>query len=194
MKYSFVCLLLFCLTGALAQDRVIGHLGGKPVLESELKGSSELKRANHLYEQVVVPAVRAYLAPHEQRLKPTEMDVQQFMQMDRASKKCRGQPDQPEEDRSYAEWTVLNIKLQRFIYEQHGGGRLRFQQMGTEAFDATRTMILELERRGAFAIHDSALREMALDYWLKPHGPLMPDPGFDKAFKIEHAHEPCPGR
>lgn len=193
MKHVVVCLSLFVLTHALAQDRVIGHVGHQPVLESQLKGADDATRAAHLHDLVVVPAVRAHLQPHQQRLKPTSQEIQRFMQLDREYRKCRGEADQPE-DPSFAEWMVSNLKLQRHIYEQHGGGRLRFQQMGTEAFDAMRVMILELERQGAFAIHSPQLRQLALSYWLEPNGPLMPDPGADKAFKIEHALNACPSR
>jgi len=130
MKHLWVYTLLFCLTGALAQERVIAHLGGKPVLESELKGSSDLARANHLSERVVVPAVRAYLEPHMQQLMPTEKELQRFAQLEREHARCRGEPDRADDGRDFAMWVTANLKLQRFIYERHGGGRLRFQQMG----------------------------------------------------------------
>lgn len=193
MKHFVVCLWLFLWTSALAQDRVIGHVGSQSVLESQLKGSDDATRAEHLRDLVVFPAIRAYLQPHQQRLKPTDQEIQRFMQLEREDRQCRGEADEPE-DPFFAEWMVSNLKLQRYIYEQHGAGRLRFQQMGTEAFDATREMILELERRGAFAIHSAELRRLALNYWLEPNGPLMPDPGVDKAFEIERALNTCPSR
>lgn len=193
MKRFIVCLFLLLIGGAMAQERVVGRLGNRTVLESQLKGATDAARAAQLRDMVVVPAVKAYLQPHAQRLTPDDGEIQRFMQLDRENRKCRGEPDEPE-DPFAAAWMLSNLKLQRYIYEQHGGGRLRFQQMGTEAFDATRNMVLELERKGAFTIHSPELRQLALSYWLEPSGPLMPDPGADKALKIEHMLAPCPNR
>lgn len=197
MKAWILLTLLFTMHSAPAQDRPVAYLAGKPILASELKGASDEERARHLTRLVVQPAIRAHLAPHQHLWMATEDDFRRFIEADRAHARCRPanrKPMSPEQVRNLAEFMVPNLKLQRFIYERHGGGRLRFQQMGTEAFDATQQMLLELERKGAFAIPDAALRQQVLGYYLEPRGPLMDDPGPDKALRIEHMFEPCPAR
>lgn len=200
MKTLLSLALTLFLGTALAQDRggatdrVVGHSFGKPVLLSELTGQDDEERAVQLGERVVVPALKAYLGPHQPQWMATEHDIRQFLRALDESRKCRPQdpPANPDEDRSFAQVMIPQVKQQRFIYERHGGGRLRFQQQGTEAFDATRRMLLDLERRGDFAITDPVLRQATLGYYLEPRGPLMDDPGFDRAFRIEHLFDPCP--
>jgi hypothetical protein len=197
MKHFFACLFVFCVNSSTAQDRPIGQVGGKPVMASQVQAADESKRVGLVYKLIIRPAVEAYLESHRNRWEATEEDKQRFMLALREHEKCLKAGEQrtsPEQQRAQAEWTVPQLKLQRFIYERHGGGRLRFQQIGTEAFDANRQMLLDLERQGAFAINDPALRDQALGYWLEPHGPLMADPGIDKAFKIEEQFPPCPSR
>jgi len=197
MKHLFACLFVLCVNSAMAQDRPIGQVGGKPVMASQVQAEDESKRVGLVYKLIIRPAVEAYLESHRNRWAATEEDKQRFMLALREHEKCLKTGEQrssPENQRAQAEWTVPQLKLQRFIYERHGGGRLRFQQIGTEAFDANRQMLLDLERQGAFAINDPALRSQALDYWLEPRGPLMADPGIDKAFKIEEQFPPCPSR
>jgi hypothetical protein len=197
MRHLLACLLLLFTNSAIAQDRLIGQVGGKPVMGSQVQATDESERVNLVYRLIIQPAVKAHLEPHRNQWGATEEDIQRFMLVLRENEKCLkagAQRTSPEQQRAQAEWTVPQLKLQRFIYERHGGGRLRFQQVGTEAFDANRQMLLDLERQGAFAINDPALRRQALDYWFEPHGPLMADPGFDKAFKFEEQFPPCPSR
>lgn len=194
MKHLLLCALWFALMPAMAADRIVAHLGAQPVLESQLQGATDRQRADHLYRLVVAPAVEAHLKPHASQLLATGPDIDRFLEVLRARRQCRGMPDRPEADRRFAEMAVPHLKLQRFLYLHHGGGRVRFQQVGHEAFDATRTLVLALEKQGRFAIHDPGLRALALAYWLEANGPLGADPGPDKAFTAEHVLDPCPPR
>jgi hypothetical protein len=200
VKLLMFCALLITLGGARAQapDTPIAFLAGRPILSSQVKGSTDQARANRLGEMVVGPAVQAYLAQHRQAWEVTESDIRAYIEAERQHARCRPAEQEaipPEHKREFARMSLSSLKVQRFIYERHGGGRLRFQQMGVEAFDAMQRLILDLERRGAFAIPDPALRERVLGYYLEPRGPLMDDPGFDKALRIEQLFDsPCPAR
>ena len=94
----------------------------------------------------------------------------------------------------FAKYMGEHAKRQRFIYEHNGGGRILFQQAGAEAFDATLSLILKLEKEGAFTIADPKLRTQALKYWLSDHqaDDLLPDPGAHQAFKLDQLISKCP--
>jgi hypothetical protein len=93
----------------------------------------------------------------------------------------------PPLDKTFAQMTGGFAKAQRFIYLNHGRGRLLFQQAGMEAFDATRRLILHLEERGEIKFNSSADHDLALAYWTTQNHSsfLQPDPGKDKAFQLD---------
>ncbi len=64
-----------------------------------------------------------------------------------------------------------NRKLEQYLFDNYGGGRIIHQQLGTEALDARRKLLLELEKAGKFEITDPALRKLAYDYWERPAHP-----------------------
>lgn len=176
---------------------VIGQVGGRPVRTDQVSGKTPLARARRLGALFIQPALQAYLETQRAEWTPTPTDVDRFLKVQRERVRCgaiepSGVP--PEQERQFAQLMTAQLKLQRFIHQRHGGGRILFQQTGYEAYDATRRLLLELEQRGAFSIQDPELRELALGYWLKdPGAGLMPDPGL-AAFTPEQALNPCPTR
>lgn len=69
-------------------------------------------------------------------------------------------------------WMLLSgRKFEQYLYENYGGGRIILQQLGPEALDARRRLLLELEKAGKFQITDPALRKLAYDYWERPAHP-----------------------
>ena len=67
--------------------------------------------------------------------------------------------------RTFAVFVLKNWKFQRFLYDNFGGGRLLWQQAGTEAFDAMHQWLLAQEKAGKFKVTDPALRAEMLKYW-----------------------------
>lgn len=189
-------ILLSLLGSAQAGDRAIGSVDGQAVYESQIQGTSEFEREQSLRGLFVGPALKAYLEPHRTQWQLTEQEIEGLATAYRESLKCtqaKPRTDLPDFDRYFAQFIGANLKVQRFIYEHNGGGRILFQQAGPEAFDATRNLILRLEREGAFAITDVELREKTLRYWLNERQPgLLEDPGPDKAFKLDQAVAKCP--
>lgn len=180
-----------------ASSPTIGQVGGRPVRADQLSGKTPQARARRLAVLFIDPALRSYLEPHRAEWTPTEADVNHFLQVQQQRIRCgaiepSGLP--AEQERQFAQLMTAQLKLQSFIHQRHGGGRILFQQTGYEAYDATRRLLLELEQRGAFSIQDPALRELALGYWLQdPGAGLMPDPG-PAAFTPEQSLNPCPKR
>ncbi len=193
--------LLIVLAGAAqaqAQEHPIGQVGGRPIHASQIKGSTESARTQSLRALFIGPVLRAYLEPHRREWELTEQDIQQLVQAYRETLKCKTPSEEalpPDQERMFATFLGANAKVQRFIHERHGGGRILFQQAGMEAFDATGRLLLDLERQGAFSITDPALRQQTLAYWFHDeHTGLLPDPGIGQAFRLDRLIEKCPAR
>lgn len=62
-------------------------------------------------------------------------------------------------------------KLELYLFDNYGRGRIIHQQFGPEALDARRKLLLELEKDGKFEITDPELRKLAYDYWERPAHP-----------------------
>jgi hypothetical protein len=75
--------------------------------------------------------------------------------------------------RDTVHFIVDHWKLERHLYKKFGGGRLLFQQAGTEAFDAMKNWLQTHERAGSFKITDPKLRTEFYHYWNRSHGPFM---------------------
>lgn len=83
----------------------------------------------------------------------------------------------PEDDLvvAAAALTTNTWRFQRFLYEQYGGGRILWQQFGTEAFDAMYKFLPERNAAGDSTITDPKLRAEFYDYWTskKMHGSFL---------------------
>jgi hypothetical protein len=60
---------------------------------------------------------------------------------------------------------AANWKFQRHLYNQYGGGRLIWQQLGVEAYDATQSWLQAEERLLHFEIYDPDLRASFYKAW-----------------------------
>lgn len=203
------CLLALCLFSAsLAQAQpsplaapasssVIGQVGGRTVRDTDVSGRTQRAREDSLRALFVGPALRAYLETHRRKLEPSEVDIDHYIAVLRQRERCGAIPVRevpPDQERAIVRMMAGNLKVQRFIHLSHGGGRILFQQMGLEAYDATRRLLLDLERQGAMTFATPEIRQAALGYWLEdPAMGLLPDPGPD-AFLPEQALNPCPAR
>ncbi len=69
-------------------------------------------------------------------------------------------------------WLIMHRrKFEMYLYRNYGGGRIIHQQLGPEALDARRKLLIELEQAGKFQITDPELRKLAYDYWERPNHP-----------------------
>lgn len=69
-------------------------------------------------------------------------------------------------------WLIMHRrKFEMDLYRNFGGGRIIHQQLGAEALDARRKLLLELEQAGKFQFTDPELRKLAYDYWERPNHP-----------------------
>lgn len=181
-----------------AQDVIVGEVLGKAVYESQIKSSTDQERASSLRAALISPAIGAYLKPHKDEISLTGAEAKSIIDSYNAYRRCKPEIGltelKPPFDQFFAQMIGGGAKAQRFIYLNHGRGRLLFQQAGLEAFDATYRLILQLERNGDIRFSDPEDRMAALSYWTtQDHSSfLQPDPGTDKAFKLDGLMSKCP--
>lgn len=138
-----------------------------------------------------VDATAAYLEKqHRERMKKEGPMIRQELQ-ELKSKKERGGLSEGERkklerristlefqleppDRFFAKFMLDNWKFQRHLYDKFGGGRILWQQTGTEAFDAMRTFLEAKERAKEFRINDPEMRAKVYAYWTtQKHGSFL---------------------
>jgi hypothetical protein len=78
-------------------------------------------------------------------------------------------------ERQFAKWWLSRWKLNVALYHDYGGGRVLWQQSGTEAWDATRRFYEAHERDGLLKIPDANLRADFYHYWTADQGPFLSD-------------------
>jgi hypothetical protein len=189
-------LLISLLFASGPNDRLIGYVGQQAIHESQIMGINEHEREQSLRRLFITPTIKAYLEQYRSQWSLTEKDVEELTMAYQESQKCLPLPPgakPPNFERTVAQHIGERTKIQRFIYAHNGGGRILFPQAGSEAFDATRNLILKLEKQGAFTIVDPELRTLTLKYWFNDQQTsLLPDPGANKAFTLDRAFPKCP--
>ncbi|NLI77542.1 MAG: hypothetical protein GX442_14000 [Candidatus Riflebacteria bacterium] len=144
----------------------------KPTPE-ERKAVQEFDRQRHEKEMADRgPGLRAELAETEAELarlrakgKLSDDEVERVDELE-ATKMAR-EADLDDDGGRLAVMMFEMWKLQRHLYAQYGGGRVLWQQMGVEAFDAMRRFLEDQEKRGSFTVTDPSLRARLYSYWTK---------------------------
>ncbi len=181
-----------------AQDVIVGEVLGKTVYEGQIKSTTDQERASSLRAALISPAIGAYLKSHKEEISLSEAESNSIIDSYNAYRKCKPEIGltelKPPFDKFFAQMMGGGTKAQRFIYQNHGRGRVLFQQAGTEAFDATYRLILQLEKNGDIKFSSPDDRALALSYWTTQNHSsfLLPDPGTDKAFTLEGLMSKCP--
>ena len=70
---------------------------------------------------------------------------------------------------------VEHWKFERHLYDNYGGGRILWQQLGMEAFDAMHNWLKSQEEQGHFKITDPHLHKAFYRYWRDQHHDFMID-------------------
>lgn len=181
-----------------AQDVIVGEVLGENVYEGQIKSTTDQERASSLRAALISPAIGAYLKLHKDEISLSEAESNSIINSYNAYRKCKPEIGltelKPPFDRFFAQIMGGSTKAQHFIYQSHGRGRVLFQQAGSEAFDATYRLILQLEKKGDIQFVSPMDRELALSYWTtQDHsGFLLPDLGADKTFTLEGLMSKCP--
>jgi hypothetical protein len=78
-----------------------------------------------------------------------------------------------EASREFAQWWISRWKLNQALYHDYGGGRILWQQFGTEAWDATRRFYEAHEKDGSLKIPNPTLRAEFYEYWSREHAAFL---------------------
>ncbi|WP_414828895.1 hypothetical protein [Alteromonas sp. H39] len=96
----------------------------------------------------------------------TEKQINAFLDMS---------ANQPPMDERMADFVLPHWKSQVYFYKNYGGGRILWQQRGTEAFDAFHNWLKSQEEKGNFKIFAQKDRDAFYDYWNRESSFLTSD-------------------
>lgn len=151
------------------------HKGELEPTEAELQHAEQVFARKHAAElQGEEPKLRARLKEVQAALADPKLDAQRkgALETEKLSLEIRLKPP----GREFAKFLLGNWKWQKFLHDRHGGGRILWQQMGVEAFDATHQWLKAHEAKGDFTIADPKLRKAFYFYWAEQnHGPFLTD-------------------
>ncbi|WP_417392555.1 hypothetical protein [Gimesia sp.] len=117
---------------------------------------------------------RGQLVLIQQQLASTTLTEEKRKQLELERTEFQAELKMP--GRSFARFLLDNLKFQRHLYDNFGGGRILWQQAGQEAFDAMHHWLKDLEKKGEFRIDDPKLREVFYEYWTTDHSFLTSNP------------------
>ena len=191
-----LALALAWMPAATAQDDpVVGRVGDVEVRASQITGDAD--EQGHLLRVLVIePAMQDYFKQYADDIQLTKAEQNEAVLGMRRAVACiepahRPQARNAEEVLFIATLLTTNVKLQRFIYQRFGGGRLLFQQSGIEAFDATRRLVEHLEAQGKFEFTSSDWRALAMHYWQREDMPLIPASEADQSLRLDRPFISC---
>jgi ankyrin repeat protein/beta-lactamase regulating signal transducer with metallopeptidase domain len=157
----------------------IGEVFGEPVYRDQLPTEDNDGRAvrNQLHRLLLTPVMKRYRKEHAEEIELTEQEILEAIEFCEARAEESSAKD-AERWNNMAKRTSLtfflgNLKFQRHLYDEFGGGRVLFQQAGLEAFDATHNWLLKHEKSGDFKVDDPELRAKLFEYWTRDHGAFL---------------------
>lgn len=156
------------------QAQVVAEVGGRPIAAVDLSAPEPgALPGDAARNRVAMPAIADYLSKHRDQWELTEAEAEIALAAFKRALSCDPNAKFGDDAERYP-WIATALasgeKMQRFIHQRFGGGRLLFQQAGVEAYDATYQLLLHLEREGAFAVRDPRVRAEMLSYWVDDNG------------------------
>lgn len=129
----------------------------KIVLDKEAKKAAEESE----------PEIRAELKPIDEQLAKKDLPAatRKKLEKDKKTYELMLELNKQVPGRQFAVFMLTNWKLQKHLYDNYGGGRVLWQQGGTEAFDAMKKWLDAREKAGDFKITDKELRAEFYEYW-----------------------------
>lgn len=130
-------------------------------IEARAREDRELEETRKFFAEIRREHARTDLTPERRRQIDGQYEIILFA-------------DRPEAEID-ADWQLPGWAFQAHLLRKFGGGRILFQQTGTEAFDAKRRFLEEREAAGEFRFLDPALRDQFYFYWTTDHGHFLID-------------------
>lgn len=198
-RIAGLVMLSWALMADAAEPRTqVGQIEGQLVYADQIARDSLQARAERASEVFMAPVVRRWMRENADAARPTDAEKQRAETAIAAYAACSRNGYTLPEDAGQKDAVLMmligNVKLQKRLHDNYGGGRLLFQQAGVEAFDATRRMLEAREAEGRFTITDPDTRALAYDYWTRDHGAfIITDPGkIAEALDVTSSIARCP--
>jgi len=133
------------------------------------------------------PDLRRYRNDIEKQLARDDLSPGDRKELEHQRRRFGTEPDEPSQTRvrgmvrkSLAEQSLLRSmashwKHQKHLHDRYGGGRLLWQQIGVEAYDAKRKWLESEEKAAHFQISDPELRQEFYAYWSSQGTPFLID-------------------
>lgn len=124
---------------------------------------------------------REELAETEKRIEYSDLTSEERAEVVKQRDRLKGRIARP--NRFFARFLLKPWKVQRYLYDHSGGGRVPWQQAGLEAFDATKTFIEQQVADGQLTFANDEIRGKVLHYWNRRHVGMLGDADeIEKAF------------
>lgn len=163
--------------GAIFEQFISDNAKELKVSEAEIEQAAKYFTQRHAEEMALeAPALREKLAELTAKVEaaPANTAERRTFETQRADIELLLEQQPP--SRETIKFILTHWKYQNVLYKKYNGGRLLWQQMGIEAFDATRVLLETAEKKGRFKIYEPKIRDEFYFYWTKQnHGAFLID-------------------
>lgn len=163
--------------GALFEQFISDNAKELKVSEAEIEQAAKYFTDRHAEKMALeAPALKEKLAELTAKVEaaPANTAERRTFETQRADIELLLEQQPP--SRETIKFILTHWKYQNVLYKKYNGGRLLWQQMGIEAFDATRVLLETAEKNGRFKIHEPKIRDEFYFYWTKQnHGAFLID-------------------
>lgn len=153
------------------------HAKELEVTEEEISRTASFFKAQHSKRlESEGPAIREKIVEITKRLATVPENSAERKTLESNLADLEFQLIGPQMNAEVIRFVLSHWKQQHLLYQKYKGGRLLWQQLGIEAFDATRVFLEAEEKAGHFKIHDPKMRDEFYFYWTKQkHGSFLFD-------------------
>lgn len=163
--------------GAIFEQFISDNAKELKVSEAEIDQAAKYFTDRHAEKMALeAPALKEKLAELKAKVEAAPANSAERRTLETQRADIELQLDRQPPSRETVKFILTHWKHQNVLYKKYNGGRLLWQQMGIEAFDATRVLLETAEKKGRFKIHEPKIRDEFYFYWTKQnHGAFLID-------------------
>ena len=163
--------------GAIFEQFISDNARELKVSEAEIDQAAKYFTERHAEKMAMeAPALKEKLAELTAKVEAAAANSSERRKLETQRADIELLLEQQPPSRETIKFILTHWKYQNVLYKKYNGGRLLWQQMGIEAFDATRVLLETAEKKGRFKIHEPKIRDEFYFYWTKQnHGAFLID-------------------
>jgi|JI10StandDraft_1071094.scaffolds.fasta_scaffold00189_9 hypothetical protein len=161
--------------GAIFEQFISDNAKELKVSDAEIDQAAKYFSERHAEKMALeAPALKKKLAELTAQVEAAPANSAERRTLETQRADIELQLDQQPPSRETVKFILTYWKYQNVLYKKYNGGRLLWQQMGIEAFDATRVLLETAEKKGRFKILAPKIRDEFYFYWTKQnHGAFL---------------------